>query len=271
MYIPTKALLPAAALVLGLASSVALAQNASTKASAAMNTAVGCSVSNQTTIGTAPMSCHDIFSGNAVPVTADNFATIMSTSMKVSASQSLFVSPSLVTGLYTNTQTKTHTGGTSTATASGGVYMRAVLTDPNTGAVVRIADPVAVCTNDILGCQASSSGDFGVTLDSRVQTLTQTLSTCVVNVIVGGITGSGTCDFDLTTQLILQTTSAHTFNFIFPNVGQGTYNVAIQVAVNSGATVGGSGTAVGAAAFGLGSVTVGKRASGPQRRCLIRP
>jgi hypothetical protein len=202
------------------------------------------------------MACHDIFSGAAVAVTPDNFATIMSTSMKVSASQSLFVSPSLVTGLYTSTTTKSHTGGgTSTAIATGGVYMRAVLTDP-AGNVLQIADPVAVCTNDILGCQASSSGDFGVTLDSRVQTLSQTLSDCVVNVVVGGVPLTGTCAFDLTTQLILQTTSAHTFNFIFPNVGQGTYNVAIQVAVNSDATVGGTATAVGAAAFGLGSVTV---------------
>jgi len=253
--IHVKALLPSAALILSLMSGLAMAQTASTKATAAINTAVGCTVSNATTVGTAPMACHDIFSGASVAVTADNFATIMSTSMKVSNSQSLFVSPSLVTGLYTNTATKTHTGSSSTATASGGVYMRAVLTDA-AGNVVKIADPVAVCTNDILGCQASSSGDFGVTLDSRVQTLTQTLSQCVVNVVVGGVAGSGTCDFDLTTQLILQTTSAHTFNFIFPSVGQGTYNVAIQVAVNSGATVGGNATAVGAAAFGLGSVTV---------------
>lgn len=242
----------AAALVMVFGPAVAMAQNASTKASAAINTAVGCTVTNATTVGTAPLTCHDIFSGASVAVTPDNFATIMSTSMKVSNSQSLFVSPSLVTGLYTSTTTKTHTGSSSTATASGGVYMRAVLTDPNTGAIVRIADPVAICTNDILGCQASSSGDFGVTLDSRIQTLTQTLSDCVVN--VGGV--AGTCDFDLTTQLILQTTAAHTFNFIFPNVGQGTYNVAIQVAVNSNATVGGSATAVGAAAFGLGSLTV---------------
>jgi len=253
--IQVKTFIPAAVLILSLVSGLAVAQNASTKASAAINTAVGCTVSNFTTLGTAPMTCHDIFSGASVAVTADNFATIMSTPMKVSASQSLFVSPSLVTGLYTNTLTKTHTGSSSTATASGGVYMRAVLTDPNTGAIVKIADPVAVCTNDILGCQQSSSGDFGVTLDSRIQTLTQTLSDCVVNVVVGGVAGSGTCDFDLTTQLILQTTAAHTFNFIFPNVGQGTYNVVIQVAVNSNATASG-GTAVGAAAFGLGSLTV---------------
>jgi len=245
-----KRLIPIAALALTVGASLSLAQ--SSKASAQINTAVGCTISNATTMGTAPMTCHDVFSGAAAPVTPDNFVTIMTTSMKLSASQSLFVSPSLVTGLYTNTTTKTHTGTSSTATATGGVYMRAVLTDPNTGNVVMIADPVAICTNDILGCQQSISGDFGVTLDSRVQTLTQTLSDCVVT--VG--TSTGTCSFDLTTQLILQTTSAHTFNFIFPNVGQGTYNVSIQVAVNSDATVGGTATAVGAAAFGLGSVTV---------------
>jgi hypothetical protein len=254
----TKVLAPVAAFVMLLGPGLAMAQNASAKATAAINTAVGCVVSNADTLGTAPMTCHDIFTGADVPSTPDNFVTIMSSSMKVSNSQSLFVSPSLVTGLYTNTAVKTHsgaTGSTSTAIAAGGVYMRAVLTDPNSGKILQIADPVAVCRNDILGCQQSASGDFGVTLDSRVQTLTQTLSACVVS--TGGVV-TGQCDFDLTTQLILQTTSAHTFNFIFPNVGQGTYNVGIQVALNSDAmlTAGSSGTAVGAAAFGLGSVTV---------------
>jgi len=226
----------------------------SAKATAQINTAVGCTVSSVTTIGdTLPLTCHDIFSGASVPVTPDNFVTIMSTPMKVSNSQSLFASPSLVTGLYTNTKTKSSPGsGVSTAVAAGGVYMRAVLTDSD-GNVVMIADPVAICTNDILGCQSDGQGNYGVTLDSRVQTLSQELSNCVVN-ITGG--GTGTCTFDLTTQLILQTTSAHTFNFIFPNVGVGVYNVAIQVAVNSEASVTGSGTAIGAAAFGLGSVTV---------------
>jgi hypothetical protein len=241
------------AIVLSVAAAPSLAQSA--KATAAINTAVGCTVSNATTLGTAPMSCHDVFSGAAVPVTPDNFATVMSSPMKVSNSQSLFVSPSLVTGLYTSTTTKTRTGSTSTATAEGGVFMRAVLTDFN-GNIVRIADPVSICTNDILGCHASASGVYGVVLDQRVQTLTQSISQCVVSVVVGGVTGSGTCTFDVTTQLILDTTSAHTFNFIFPDVGVGTYMVAIQVAVDSNAVVSGSGTAVGAAAFGLGSVTI---------------
>lgn len=234
-----------------LAAGPVLAQTASSKATAAINSAVGCTISNATTLGTAPMTCHDVFSGSPVVETPDNFVTIMSSPMKVSNSQSLFVSPSLVTGLYTNTTTKTKTGSISTAVAAGAVYMRAVLTD-SAGNVLQIADPVGICTNDVLGCQQSSRGDFGVTLDSRIQTLSQTLSDCVVT--VG--TSTGSCSFDSTLQLILQTTSAHTFNFIFPNVGVGTYNVAIQVAVNSGATVSGSGTAVGAAAFGLGSLAV---------------
>ena len=71
-------------------------------------------------------------------------------------------------------------------------------------------------------CSGTGS-DSGVVLDSRVQTLTQSLSDCVVNVTVSGLAGTGTCDFTSTIQLILQTTSAHGYNFIFPNLGVGTY------------------------------------------------
>jgi hypothetical protein len=73
----------------------------------------------------------------------------------------------------------------------------------------------------------------------------------VVN--VGVLTGS--CSFESTIDLIIKTTSAHTFNFIFPKVGQGSYNVQIWAALDSDADVIGSGTAIGAAAFGLGSMT----------------
>ena len=175
----------------------------------------------------------------------------MHSTMKVSNSQSIFVSPSLVTGLYTNTTTKTRTGSTSSATAAGGVYLRAVLRDPNTGAVVQIADPINACSDMILGCVKDSSNDYGVVLDSRIQTLTQTLSNCVVTV---GTT-AGSCNFDSTLQLVLQTTSAHTFNFIFPNVGVGTYTVSVEAAVNTSASVAGTATAIAGAAYGLGSMT----------------
>ncbi len=234
-----------------LATTTALAQ--SSKATAAINTAVGCTLQTATTIGdTVPQTCHDIFSGASVPVTPDNFATIMSSTIKVSNSQSLFVSPSLVAGLYTQTKVKSSPGsGASTAVAAGGVYLRAVITDLSTGAT-QIAYPVAACTPDILGCHADANGNYGVTLDSRVQALTQDISNCIVT--VG--TSTGTCTFDLTTNLVLKTTSAHTFNFIFPNVGVGSYSIQVQAAVNADAMVSGSGTAVGAAAYGLGSLTV---------------
>src|SRR6267378_2587912 len=80
-----------------LASTLAFAQTASSKATAAISTAVGCTSSGQSTLGdTLPVTCHDVFSGASVPVTADNFVQIMTTTMKVSNSQSIFVSPSLV-------------------------------------------------------------------------------------------------------------------------------------------------------------------------------
>jgi hypothetical protein len=175
----------------------------------------------------------------------------MASTIKVSNSQSLFVSPSLVAGLYTETKTRTSPGTTSTAVASGGGFLRAIVTNQASG-VQQIGWPVAACTADLLGCHADANGIFGVTLDTRVQSLTQSISNCIVT--VAGTSG-GTCSFDLTTDLMLKTTSAHTFNFIFPNVGVGTYTVEIQAAVNAGATAS-VGTAIGAAAYGLGSLTV---------------
>jgi len=242
-----KTLLSLLALSLTTAA-VAQSGTPSSKATAAINTTVGCTVSSQTTIGdTLPQDCHDVFSGASVPVTPDNFAQIMQSTVKLSNSQSLFVTPSLVTGLYTSTKVKSSPGGgASTAVAMGGVYLRAVLIDSAGNRIV--AEPIKRCDSSILGCYADGNGNKGVVLDSRIQTLSQDISSCIVSL-------GGTCTFDLTTTLTLQTTSAHSFGFIFPNVGQGVYTLAIEVAVNSGATVSGSGTAIGGAAYGLGSVT----------------
>jgi hypothetical protein len=229
---------------------------ASSKATAAINTAVGCTMQGVSDIGeTIPQTCHDIFTGASVNVTADNFATIMQSTIKVSNSQSLFVSPSLVSALYTNTRTKSSPGSClSVARAMGGVYLRAVITNQATGQVQE-AYPVASCKDDILGCWTDAKGDTGVVLDTRIQELTQQISACIVNVNVGGIDYTGSCTFDLTTGLMLQTSSAHSFNFIFPKVGQGVYTVEIQAAVSATASAT-SGTAIGAAAYGLGSLTV---------------
>jgi len=238
----------------------ALAQSGtpSSKATAAYNTAVGCSIAS--TSGS--VTCGDIFTGTPKLVTADNYVEVMGSTVKVSNSQSLFANASLVTGLYTNTLVTTKpsktSGGTntSTATATGGVYLRAALLDAPNGNVIAYGYPAAACNSAVLGCSGTGA-DSGVILDSRVQTLTQSLSDCVVNVTVSGVAGTGTCDFTSTIQLILQTTSAHSYNFIFPNVGVGTYYISIQAAADSGAVVPlGTGSAVGGAAYGLGSLTV---------------
>jgi hypothetical protein len=240
----------ASALALAV-SAPAFAQNASSKATAAVNTLVKCTMSTATSNdGTAvlPASCVDLWTGATV-ATENEWIPVMSSTLKLSNSQSVFVSPSLVTGLYTGTRTKTSTGTTSTAQAMGAVYMRAVLVDSQGNEIV--AAPLNLCSGTILGC-ASVAGDWGVVLDSRIQTLTQSLSTCTV-LVDGG--GTGTCDFTSIIDFVLQTSSAHTFNLIFPNVGVGTYTIRVDAAVASGASVIGSGTAVGSAAFGLGSMT----------------
>jgi hypothetical protein len=250
------ALLALSALIVTFAAAAASAQGTpSSKATAAINTAVGCTFVAKTTIGdTLPVSCHDIFTGLAVDVTPDNFAAIMTATIKVSNSQSLFVSPSLVTGLYTKTSTTAYPGNGSTAVATGGVFLRAIVTNQATGEV-QVGYPVAACAPGILGCQLMGA-DYGVTLDTRVQSLSHAISDCIVNVVVGGLPLTGTCSFASTIDLMLQTTSANTFNFIFPNVGVGVYTVQIQAAVNATASVINLGTAVGGAAYGLGSLTV---------------
>ena len=245
--------LTAAAFLASAWAAPALAQNGlpSSKATAAVNTLVKCKFTTATTDDgefTLPTSCVDWFSGATVDTTGA-WIEIMAKPMKLSNSQSIFVSPSLVTGLYTQTRTKTTTGGTSTAQAMGAVYMRAVLIPAGGGDPI-VAAPLSLCSTDVFGCQ-NVDNEWGVVLDSRIQTLSQSISDCTV--LVEGV--AGTCEFTSVIDLILQTASAHTFNFIFPSVGQGTYTIKIYAALGSGASVIGSGSAVGAAAFGLGSMT----------------
>lgn len=241
------------ALALCLAfSAPAAAQNGtpSSKATAALNTLVRCTMSAVSNEGiTLPATCVDLFSGAAVPVAGGVWIEIASTPVKLSSSQSLFVTPSLITGLYTRTRTKTTDGSTSTAQAEGAVYLRAVLIDSNGRQIV--AEPLARCSASILGC-TQKSNYWGVVLDSRIQTLTQDITACTV--LVDSITG--TCDFTSTLDFVLQTASANSFTLIFPNVGQGVYTLKVYAGVGSDASIiAGTGTAVGAAAFGLGTVT----------------
>jgi hypothetical protein len=153
----------------------------------------------------------------------------------------------------------------------GGVYLRAVVVDKKGTATtaddveVAVGSPLGLCASGAppYGCiDPTGDDDWGVILNSRIQTLTQSLSNCVVNVTVGEVAGTGSCSFTSVIDLILNTTSAHSFNFVFENLGatsgSGTYHIQVKAAVASSATVVGSGTAVGSAVFGLGSMTAEK-------------
>lgn len=173
---------------------------------------------------------------------------VMSTSIKTSNVADLFVDASLVTGLYTSTQVKGNGNGSiSTASAMGGVQVRAVM------------DPQFDSSGNVVGGTYAYPDDqgTGVTFDQRIQTLTANLGNiftdCFAN---GGNTGTGCTLTQEQITLALDTTSAHSYNFILVNVGSGTHSLLIQAQVNTNATGSNGGVAISNAMFGLGSVTV---------------
>ena len=210
--------------------------NASTKAAAAITTVTLCTEST-----TGPI-------GPCTTPTGQNWLPVMTTQIKTSNATDLFVSVSLVTGLYTQTQVKGSTAGSTTtgsqAVASGTVAVRVLLDGDITGARVLPAS-----TPD------PHTGSVGVIFDQRIQTLNATLGN-----VFSGSTCTASTGCTLTPEqitLILQTASAHSFNFILPQVGTGTHTIAVQAALSTSTTGTTPGNvAVADALFGLGSVTV---------------
>jgi len=90
-----------------------------------------------------------------------------------------------------------------------------------------------------------------VTFDERQQTLTTNLGS-----ICNTVSGVVVCTGAESIQLILSTTSAHSFNFIVPGLAGGTHTIKFNIAVSTDATAtsllaGASATA----AVGVGSLT----------------
>ena len=230
-----KLLGTAAALV--LCSSLAFPQ--SSKATAQITTVTVCANNNSMAQCIAP---------NSQNIPTGIWHNIMTTSIKTSNVADLFVNTSLVTGLYTSTQVKGNgSGSTSTASAMGGVQVRAVM------------DPQFDANGNVVGGAYAYPDDqgTGITFDQRIQTLTANLGNiftdCFAN---GGNTGTGCTLSQEQITLALETTSAHSYNFILVNVGTGTHTLLIQAQVNTAATGNNGGVAISNAMFGLGSVTV---------------
>ncbi len=233
----------------------AMASAQSSKAAAAINSLTYCANTNSA------QASNPCTQQNSVGATEGTWYNVMVSQIKTSSVADLFVVPSVVTGLYANTSVKGNTSGsTSTAVGEGTVKVR-VLLDPN----ANTTQGVAGCQDTNIASPCGGTAAFpdksgaGVTFDQRIQVLTANLG-----YIFGGAGSS--CLTDITTctpeqiQLILDTTSAHSFNFIFLNVGTGTHTVVVQAQVDTSNTStfanGNGGVSISNAAFGLGSLTV---------------
>ena len=231
---------------------------------------------------TSPQGGAAIYPGPAVCVSSQNIAgsqnfqpcmdssnngqwfTVMSAAVKTSTNKTLFVSPSLVTGIYTNTQVKGN-GSSQTATAVASVAVRVLLDCANCGSVGAVQTQPALYS--VAGFP--DQGGSGIVFDARIQQLTAVLGQAITSTCIADIT---TCSQEMI-DLILSTTSAHSFNFILTQVGAGQHTITVQARLDAGNICYGSsgavttcsnsdvvnstlGTSVSAAVFGLGSLTV---------------
>jgi len=173
--------------------------------------------------------------------------SIMSTSMANSQSSSYLVNTSLVTGLLTNTTVTSNGGNKSSASASGSVEVGVVL-DGNFDS-----------NGQYLGGGTYAYPGL-LSFDTRTQTLTATLGQALTgcSIVSGIVTCTGLTDQQI--QLVLDTSAAHSFQFILPNVGvapsSAPHRVDIVARVSSSTVSSGLGSALASACYGAGTVTI---------------
>lgn len=176
-----------------------------------------------------------------------SLVSIMTTGMANSQSSSFLVNASLITGLLTNTTASSNGGKQSSATAMGSVQVGIIIDG-----------------NFAPNGQYLSGGTYAypglLSFDARSQTLTATLGQVLtgcttVNAILQctGLTSEQI-------QLILDTTSAHSFQFILPNVGvapsSAPHRLDVVAQVSSSTVSSGLGSALASACYGAGTLTV---------------
>jgi hypothetical protein len=173
---------------------------------------------------------------------------VMTTQIKTSNVADLFAGVSLVTGVYTSTTVKGNsTGATSTAVAEGTAKVRVLL------------DTVSA------NCQTSCSNfstlpdmNNGVVFDQRIQSLSANLGFIFTSACAASPSTCALTPEQIT--LVLDTSAAHSFNFILPNVGTGTHTITVQAQIDTDNTSIFSNTNGGISAsnalFGLGSLTI---------------
>lgn len=173
--------------------------------------------------------------------------SVMNTTLSNSQSSSFLVDASLVTGLLTNTTVKSNGGSASSATATGSVQV-GVMLDGNFDA----------SGNYIGGGTLAYPGLLS--FDTRSQTLTATLGQALNGCSVSNSIVQCTSLSEQQIQLILDTTAAHSFEYILPNVGvsptSSPHRIDVVAQVSSSTMSSGLGSSLAAACYGAGSVVV---------------
>src|SRR5207249_9794101 len=220
------------------ASSMFAASLPSSKAAAQVNTVTICANSNT---AQAVSPCANT-NGSG------KWLDVMTTQIKTSNVADLFAGVSLVTGVYTSTAVKGNsTGATSTAVAEGTVRVRVLLDS------VR-----ANCQDNCTPFTTLPDRNAGIVFDQRIQSLSANLGYIFTQQCAGSPTTCTLTPEQIT--LVLDTTSAHTFNFVLPNVGTGTHLLTMQAQISTDNTSifsnSNGGVSASNALFGLGSLTV---------------
>ena len=171
----------------------------------------------------------------------------MTAALANSQSASYLVNASLVTGLLTNTTVTSNGGGKSSGSATGSVQV-GVIMDGNFDSNGHYLDGGSYAYPGLLS------------FDTRTQTLTATLGQALSGCTI--VSGVAQCT-SLTQQqiqLVLDTTSAHSFEFVLPNVGvapsSAPHRVDVVAQVSSSTLSSGLGSALASACYGAGSLVV---------------
>jgi len=194
----------ASIVVLSLAmSSLALAQSSGSFSASIANTA--CTLNTST---------GQI--GNGLPG-----GTVISTTVQTpnSSSTALDIRFSAVTGLFTDTKVS---NTVSTSTAVAGITVFATI-DGQPIAPNKTCSAGAGCYN------VDGVLQTGVVYDERFQQISQNFLSLLAGLIACTTTPTGACDFDL----VQSTLSAHSMDFVAPNVGQGSHNLKVSWAVTN--------------------------------------
>ena len=180
------------------------------------------------------------------------WVSILTTNIKTPNAKELAMGVSLQCGLVTDTTVRSKGGDLDSAASRGRIRVRVKITQPNGVEVYGQPNNGADLTNDI----SFDNQGGGLTYCDRYQQLSAKFSG--LNCTADLVTGAVTCADPEELRLLLQTLSAHHFNFIHANAIPGIHKIEVQARAEAGILLGGTelGDASAEAFAGAGSLSV---------------